>query len=1242
MKINKDYRHHIGTHANSINRATSKRNQNTKAASPNAGLQKSLPLAKTMLTMATLANVISVAKGTEEHDAKTEKRKNSSPTLNPRFLLHNAMRFAAAFGQENDVHAHLPKKPTPVIPTFSSPATDSKVSIATYQDIWQLRASPQTAQPMQVAAMINQTAHQRAVRQARATPIATTSSSNVRPVVLTEINAVLEKAMPKLLIEYINQLDPFHQYQEIEPALMGYIAHLSKEGKAAKAIFQDTQLQQVLCQQLGLDCSHEANIYVKNLMSTLLHTIVEKFDFSQVDNGVSYNGYAFQGLQENSLFEAKQKSLQFIQRRIAQKVPHLDTSTTEKAAALLLKTVDPLLARIQAGDPLVNKIHYCDHQCGLLSAGIEFVAQIVGDEADHYTLQGLIDIGRDYLKQSVPAHATPTAIVDQLNTHQALSIRDRILLKKASADGVTVDLTQPIETKQQLQAFLHTQKDHHALIKAQHQLAQPIPTRHLIAQKILEEKGLDPNQGIAYVDKSYSGRGGEDPTVSYIPLTEAYMSKDARKPTYDSDRAILNGLPDLDQKFADAFKTYSDTFNHALSNSLQLQLQKLLSKDKANQASFKLFNANIHYVASRYNDVSTYSTGSRPNYASQTETEAFFLEMKNPDGSAAHFVFTKQQIDKGLQHLPENTSLEAWALAHQAQIIGAEAFHNIKTTHQNNAITRYKMTGGSDQPISISMTEIATGSLTDITTKAAGNFVDNNIKTLRDQAYEKTELQTENDFLKDFFRCQPFLQEIFCDNNWEQRTQHYLEDMASFVLPALFEAKLVGTEASLIEREAETLATKIQTSVRRPKPFLANSLKNEIASKHPTLTQKLANTNSAITNQASPSLSQSGHIRVVVTPTGKQLLNQQSAALYLQDYAVQPSAEKPFHPYSSSESIYTDAQNFYVKINNKYYPIDTAENGVLYIARPGQAPLMIEQTGNEWHLSLTERPEQALKETDTQRQTDQRYQSALVSLKSRHSAPVEDSTQIEAIPGYHADLSSIQLKELFLKDSTNLKQKAVLAKRISQVEQEELRNAALNSVLRHRKTFKNTNSLPVLMPQAFVLSIAGDNSGGRCYPLVNLMALAVIDGKTQQLNNKFFLAAADPEHAFINTLKELHATLRINKVSLPVSGKEARLDQIISRMTRSTAPNEMFAMDTPTHSMLIGMHHEQGHKIFSFFDPNFGLVSYQNKASFQKEIAQYLANKNYGLSSLNFRLLQLDKIRSFHLSGGHTIGQLLN
>jgi hypothetical protein len=1245
MKINKDYRYHIGTHANRISRAIPKQNQRAQA-STNPRPDNFATFAKSMLTMAALANTIRLAQGTAAHEDHHLQRQNTSPTLNPKFILHNALKCTAALGTEHDVHAHLAQKSAAIMTTrLATAPTYSTVNLYTQPDKWQLRQPDQTcaARPLPTATIltIEQATPHRVARQATTSSTATTPAPQINSAMLVEINTAIIAALPKLFIEYVNQLNPFHHYQDIAPAFMGYIAHLTQTGKAQKAIFQDSQLQQALCQQLGLSCSSEADIYIKHLVSTLLQAIIESLDLTQAHNGISYNGYAFRGLQANPLRVAKKKARKFIQKRITQKIPHLAASTITKAAALLLKTIDPVLARIPDKDSLANKIRYCDDQCMLLTAGIEFVEQLVGDDANHYTLQSLIDIGRDYLLPSKPTSGRSSAMVERLNTPEELSLRDRILLKKASAGGITIDVTNTSATQQQLQTFLQQQHTQHTLAKAHYQLAQPMPTRQVIANKILKDHGFNPNQRIAYVNRMYSGRGGEAPMISYKSLTEAYMNKNIHTPQYDGDRAIMNRLPNLDLEFDQAFKAYSEAFHHALTTSIQLQLQQLAGQDKVQHASFKLFNANIHYVAGRHNHISKYASGSRPNYAALAETEAFFLEMKTQEGTSSHYIFTKQQISKGLQRLPENVPLEVSALAYQAQIIGDAAFNHIKTTHQKNAITRYQMTEKGDRPIFVTMTEIAAGNLAEITAKAAENFFEHNIKKLRDHAYEKTELQTANHFLKDFFRCLPFLQEIMCDKNWAQRTRHYIEDLAALFLPELLEAKLAQTEVNLIEQEAAVLTTKLQTSAQRAKPFLANSQQTAIAKKYPAISKKLAQANAALSKPAHP-LSQIGHIRVALTSSGKPLLNQKTATLFLQNYAVDPAATLAFYRYSGSESIYTDMQNFYIKIDHKYYPVEAAEDNTLHIPRYEKTSLKIERTGNQWHLSLEESAEQVLKATDTQQQTNQRYQAALTLFKAQREFAPEDSTPIAAIPNYHADLSSAELKELFLKESTNFRQKSFLAKRISQVEQEELRSAALRSVLRHRNTFKNTDSLPLLMPQAFVLSIAGDNSGGRCYPLVNLMALAIIDGKTQQLNNQFFLAAADPEHTFINTLKELHANIRIKQVSLPVSGTVANLNKIIHRLAHTSPAEEMFAMDTATHSMLLGVHQAQGQKIFSFFDPNFGVVSYKNKAFFQKEVTQYLANKNYPIPSLSFRLLQLDSIRSWPLSDGRTVGQLLS
>lgn len=235
MKINKDYRQQIGTHANRMNRAMPERNRHIKASSANPARQNSLAFAKTMLVMATLANTINSASGATEHNPNRGKRKNSFPTVNPKFLLHNVIRCTAAFWKGNDVHTHLAEKAASAIPMFSSKVIGNEISLTTYQR--------QSGQPRQLTtAMVNQAMHQRTVRQAPTTPAAATPASN---------------------------------------------------------------------------------IYIKHLMSTLRHTTAEKLKLSQAHDGISYNGYAFQGLQEKSLLEVKQQALQFIQQHIAQSVTHL-------------------------------------------------------------------------------------------------------------------------------------------------------------------------------------------------------------------------------------------------------------------------------------------------------------------------------------------------------------------------------------------------------------------------------------------------------------------------------------------------------------------------------------------------------------------------------------------------------------------------------------------------------------------------------------------------------------------------------------------------------------------------------------------------------------------------------------------------------------------------------------------------------------------------------------------------------
>lgn len=649
--------------------------------------------------------------------------------------------------------------------------------------------------------------------------------------ILTKLNNRAEKALPNVFIQYVNTLGLSHNITDEKNALWEYVGKQSENKNASEFFFKDTQLQQFICQKLGLHYKPN-DIYLKHLIGELLNTIIKKINFSQPKNGISYNGYAFQGLRGKSLSEAKLEALEFIAQRLNQEFTST-ASTIKNFAELLLKSMDPVLSRVKAGDLKTAKIHYCNHQCGMLSAGVEFVEQVVGKDAQAFSIHSLIDIGRSYIKHITPP-ASATKELSLLQTNSTLSIRDRTLLKMASAHGVVIDLTRIDSTKQQLEAYFQALKDASDLAKAHRHLKQAIPTRRMIASEILRQKGLNPDQKIRSKSALGLGTGPADSKT----LIEAYMDRSSflsriEIHAYKQDKDILNNLPELDAEFDKKFKSYADDYKAALGTSLKIQLQQLAGKENANQASFKLSCANMRYIKERKNNISRYSTGSKPIYDAQIGTEALFLEMKNKSGSVSHFVFTKKQMAKGWQSLTTEQP-NGWALAHRQQLMSTKTLAKLEAAHNSNAVTRYRMTGRGDDPISISMQQIGSGNITAITSSAAKNFFDNNLAVLKAQAYEETELQQAGSLLIKTTVCNlPFIGTA-CEKDFVHIVEHLAEDTLLLLTSELIQAKL-AEEAALL-----TVKAKSEIKFSNPRSSINHqALANELRPKYPKLVSAL-------------------------------------------------------------------------------------------------------------------------------------------------------------------------------------------------------------------------------------------------------------------------------------------------------------------------------------------------------------------------------------------------------------------
>ncbi|MEQ5204973.1 hypothetical protein ABN228_21085, partial [Providencia rettgeri] len=122
----------------------------------------------------------------------------------------------------------------------------------------------------------------------------------------------------------------------------------------------------------------------------------------------------------------------------------------------------------------------------------------------------------------------------------------------------------------------------------------------------------------------------------------------------------------------------------------------------------------------------------------------------------------------------------------------------------------------------------------------------------------------------------------------------------------------------------------------------------------------------------------------------------------------------------------------------------------------------------------------------------------------------------ESIRGFDDKMSSSEMRELYIKGGLSANERGALSQYIKIKEESEYIEDVLNFTLKTNTLFQDGGSIyQRLAPQDFYLPLMGDDEGGRCYPLVRSMsvALALHDGTygSDELFNKLFIAAASPE-----------------------------------------------------------------------------------------------------------------------------------
>lgn len=208
------------------------------------------------------------------------------------------------------------------------------------------------------------------------------------------------------------------------------------------------------------------------------------------------------------------------------------------------------------------------------------------------------------------------------------------------------------------------------------------------------------------------------------------------------------------------------------------------------------------------------------------------------------------------------------------------------------------------------------------------------------------------------------------------------------------------------------------------------------------------------------------------------------------------------------------------------------------------------------------------------------------------------------IPGVDENMTPMQLKEIYLNEDITALERGALYRYIEEVENDEyIKNVLMKTGKVSELFYFSGSKINRLAPQDFYLSLVGDESNGRCYPLVRAMSVALANRGQKGANtliDRLFLAAANPDDNDSILLKSALAKLHSNTNAVEASFLHGNMDlNNIQELLELKDKTMMFAINTQSHSMLIGKTVIDGNRSYYFYDPNFGLFSFdQSKPLF--------------------------------------------
>lgn len=211
-----------------------------------------------------------------------------------------------------------------------------------------------------------------------------------------------------------------------------------------------------------------------------------------------------------------------------------------------------------------------------------------------------------------------------------------------------------------------------------------------------------------------------------------------------------------------------------------------------------------------------------------------------------------------------------------------------------------------------------------------------------------------------------------------------------------------------------------------------------------------------------------------------------------------------------------------------------------------------------------------------------------------------------SLPGYDANISSNHLVSIALNNHLSPEQLGALVKELTARRIEEAK--AVSAALKHDVYKPDVHFTPV--SQIDYLARTDITSRGHCAGLSNLMALAIMLGKEDELMNNLYRAARNPgDTKAAEFIQEMQNFQRVvgdrSAFHMGKTFKQQSHLEIIDELTNSPT-SKTIRIATKDHAMIAGIKVEGGVTSWFFYDPNGGLAKFTTLQSMQEGMEKAL------------------------------------